>query len=128
MEILLFLALFIIGGLLNFIKNAGFKFVFNVALVYIFIVLFISLSSWMFYCAAFKNASVLKTLSFQVSLGDSLGHLILGYLMANILIALTSAETDNYDVKKNYQLNIMGPYHFNQLLLYNGNVLEGRKF
>ena len=100
MEVLLFIALFIVGGLLSFIIKAKFKFVYSIALSFIFLALLISISSWLFYCSAIRNVSLLSAIPAQLKWGDGFGYLLLGYLMMYLFTALTSAESNEQHTKK----------------------------
>jgi hypothetical protein len=108
MQVLLFITLLIAGSLLNFIVKARFKFVYKWAIAYILIALLLSLSSAVFYLARLKNVSVLKALTFEINWIDSLGHLMLGYLIMNIFLGLTSTEADEGQVKKILRITLWG--------------------
>jgi len=108
MEILKFIVLLIVGGLLNFIGKAKFKSVHNLAWAYILIAALISTSSWLFYCVNINNSSVTHFLLTQISWLQVLGRLLLGYLLVYIFLALTSSETDEAGLKKVITLTLWG--------------------
>jgi len=102
MDILLAIIPLIIGGLLNFILKPKAKIVYNLAIGYIFLELFLSISTWVYYFAGIKNELIIQILSELLEWGKSLGYLILGYLIINILLALRSKDitADNHLLKK----------------------------
>jgi uncharacterized membrane protein YphA (DoxX/SURF4 family) len=108
MEVLIFIGLLVIGGSLNFIKKAGFKFVCNLATAYIFIALLISIPSWFFYNATINQSDIKHALQLQITWTDAAGHLIIGYLLIGIFNSLTSAESGDPDVKKLISLTLWG--------------------
>jgi len=101
MQVLIYIGLILLGGLLNFIIGLKGKPVHSLANGYLFLALLLSLVVWIFYFAGIKNAVILDVLSFIMEWGGMLGHLILGYLTGNILLVLSSPETpvDNYPLK-----------------------------
>ncbi|MDB5134033.1 MAG: DoxX family protein [Mucilaginibacter sp.] len=119
MQILIFIGLFILGGLLNFIINLKASSVGRVAKGYIYLALLLSINVWIFYFLGIKSTIVLNILSSIMSWGGMVGHLILGYLMGNILFALEQAETpsDNYPIKE-----------INRLTLWGLSILTGNLF
>lgn len=100
MQILLFIALLTIGGTLAYVKKAKFRFVHNLAVVYIFNSAIIGIGSWLFYCASIQNGLITKTLSAQINWISDAGYLMLGYLGMHILLSLTSHDSDENKVKK----------------------------
>lgn len=90
MQVLTFVGIIILGGLLNFVLKPGAKIVFKLAIAYIFFALVVSVCTWVFYFAGIKNATVLKSISFVMSWGGMLGRILLGYLLTYILLALKS--------------------------------------
>jgi uncharacterized membrane protein YphA (DoxX/SURF4 family) len=108
MQIVLLIAMLIIGGLLNLAKKASFRFVYNLGVAYIFIILLVSIRSWFLYNTIINNAFLAKALLFQVNFIGSLGHLILGYLIVNIFLLLTSTESNDLAAKKLIGLTLWG--------------------
>jgi uncharacterized membrane protein YphA (DoxX/SURF4 family) len=100
MQILLFNSLLVVGGTIAYVKKAKFRFVRHLAVVYIFNSMIVSIGSWLFYCASIQNGLITKTLSSQINWISDVGFVMLGYLMVNILLALTSHESDENQVKK----------------------------
>jgi hypothetical protein len=102
MEILQFIGLLIIGGVANFIIKPKAEYVYSLARGYIFLALLIAFSTWLFYFAGIKNTFLISALSFILLWGKHLGHLILGYLVINMFLALRTKEviTDNQLSKK----------------------------
>lgn len=108
MEVLLLIATLIAGGLLSYFIKAKFKFVYNLARVYVFMAMLVSVSSWLYYCAAINNVFIAKALQVIAGIFGSMGHLILGYLLMNIFLSLTSAETDERQAGKLVGLTLWG--------------------
>ena len=106
MQILLFIALLTVGGMIAHIKKTKYRFVHNLAVVFIFNSVIISIGSWLFYCAAIKNGLITKTLSAQINWISGAGYVMLGYLIVNILLALTSHNSDENHVKKIISLTL----------------------
>jgi hypothetical protein len=92
MQVLTFIGLIILGGLLNFVLKPGAKIVYKLAVAYIFLALLVSVCMWVFYFTGIKNAIILKIISFIMSWGGMLGHILLGYLLTNILLAIRSHQ------------------------------------
>jgi uncharacterized membrane protein YphA (DoxX/SURF4 family) len=110
MQILIFIGLIILGGLFNFIIDLKAVSVGRVAKGYVFLALLLSINVWIFYFSGIKSATILNLLSSIMSWGGMLGHLILGYLMCNILFVLEQTENplDNYPIKKIIRLTLWG--------------------
>ena len=108
MEVLLLIAALIAGGLLSYFIKVRFKFVYNLARVYVFMAMLISVISWLYYCATFNNAFITKALQVSISCFGSMGHLILGYLLMNIFLSLTSPDADEEQAKKIVGLTLWG--------------------
>jgi uncharacterized membrane protein YphA (DoxX/SURF4 family) len=107
MQILLFIILLIVGGLINLLFKAKARFVRRVAVVYILLAVLISAGSWLYYCGDIKNEHAVNALSLQLNAFGAAGHLLLGYLMTNIFLALTSTgDTDSLQVKKIINLTL----------------------
>jgi len=94
MEVLLLITALIAGGLLSYFIKAKFKFVYNLARVYVFMAMLVSVSTWLYYCGAINNAFIAKALQVIAGCFGSIGHLISGYLLLNIFLSLTSADAD----------------------------------
>jgi hypothetical protein len=90
MQVLTFIGLMILGGLLNRVLKPGAKIVYKLAVIYIFLALLVSACMWVFYFAGIKNVVILKIISFVMGWGGMLGHILLGYLVTYILLALKS--------------------------------------
>lgn len=86
MQLLTFIGLVILGGLLGFIIRPKEQLVYSFAVAYVILALLVSADIWLFYFSGIKNAGVLSTLSFIMSWGGRLGHLLLGYLVGSIAI------------------------------------------
>ena len=99
MDLLLLIAPLIIGGVLYSVIKPKTMLIYKVAWAFIFLALFISAGSWLFYCAGIENVFLHKALLLQLNLFGSIGNLILGYLFIAMVIGQTSAETDNYQRK-----------------------------
>ena len=107
MDLLLLIIPLIVGGVLYCIIKPKAMLVYKVAWAFIFLALFISAGSWLFYCAGINNAFIHKALLLQLNWVGSIGHLMLGYLLIDILIGPTSTEADNYQ-KKVIRLTLWG--------------------
>jgi hypothetical protein len=108
MQILLLIALLTVGGLINFIKKPKAKLVHRLVQAYVIIVIIISISSWIFHCAATKNSLLWKILSIQLNWFNSIANLLLGYLMAGIFRSYMSADADECHAKKITGLTLRG--------------------
>jgi putative oxidoreductase len=84
MQVLVFIGLIMLGGLLSLIIKPKAELVYSLAMGYVALGLLISVDVWIFYFAGIKNTAVLGSLSFMMSWGGMLGHLLLGYLIGNI--------------------------------------------
>ncbi len=107
MDLLLLIVPLIVGGVLYCIIKPKAIFVYKVAVAFIFLALLLSAGAWLFYCAGMKNDFIHKALLLQLNWVGSLGHLMLGYLLVDILIGPTSAEAGNYQ-KKIISLTLWG--------------------
>lgn len=84
MQLLIFIGIIILGGLLSFATKPKADVVYRLDTGYIILTLIISISTWVFYFAGIKDGPVLKILSFIMSWGGMLGHLVFGYLAGSI--------------------------------------------
>jgi uncharacterized membrane protein YphA (DoxX/SURF4 family) len=110
MQVVWYLILLVVGGLLNFVFKPKGAFVYSVASVYIFLALLISVSLWLFYFAGIKNAFITGALSFVLNWAPHAGHLMLGYLTTYILLAsrVNNVLDDNYQLKKIMRSTLWG--------------------
>jgi len=108
MEVILFIGLLSVGGLTSFVVKPAFKFTCNLALAYIFMSTLISISSWLFYCAAINNLLINKALTVLTGSLGTACNLILGFLLAGISRSVTSAEANYDQLKKIIALTLWG--------------------
>jgi len=108
MQILLLIALLTVGGSLNFIKKPKVKLVYKLADAYVVMAIIISISSWVFYCAALKNSLLWKILSLQLNWFNSIANLMLGYLIVGIFRSHMSTDANECHVKKITGLTLRG--------------------
>jgi uncharacterized membrane protein YphA (DoxX/SURF4 family) len=85
MQLLIFIGIIVLGGLLSFAIKPKAQIVYRLAIGYIVLAIMLSINTWIFYFAGIKDGPVLKTLSFIMSWGGMLGHLVLGYLVGSII-------------------------------------------
>jgi hypothetical protein len=103
LEILIIISVLISGGLLNFIIKPAAKSVYYLAVAYTILALLVATGDGLLNFGIIKNAAIINRLILLLHWSRLLGYLMLGYLMINILIALTAADTaeDSYHLKKN---------------------------
>jgi len=92
MDVLIYIGLILLGGLLNFLWEPDARSVYCLAKVYLILAIYLALAVWVYFFAGIKNEFLLKTLSIVIQYGGYLAHLILGYLSGNILINLKSKD------------------------------------
>jgi putative oxidoreductase len=97
MDVLIYIGLIILGGLLNFLWEPGAKSVYCLAKVYLILAIYLALAVWVFYFAGIKNQFLIGTLSLLIQYGGYLAHLMLGYLSGNILINLKPKDDKPVD-------------------------------
>lgn len=105
---MLLIATLIAGGLLSCFIKVKFKVVYNLARVYFFVAMLVGVSSWLFFCAAFNNTFISRVLQLAISCFGLMGYLILGYLLMNIFLTLTLADTDERQAGKITSLTQLG--------------------
>ena len=93
MDIMIFIGLLLLGGLLNFIWEPDAKPVHCLAKVYLMVAIYLALAVWIFYFAGIKNTFLLKVLDVLLHYGAYLTHMVLGYLAGNIFIRLHNQST-----------------------------------
>jgi len=108
MEVILVIALVIVGGVLSLKLKAGFKFNYRMAMGYIIIAFVIATSSGLFFLAGIKTAFVLKGLTFVSGLAGYLSRLVLGYLIVTVFTGLASPDADEQHVKRILRLTLRG--------------------
>ncbi|BAU52032.1 DoxX family protein [Mucilaginibacter gotjawali] len=108
MEVLILIALLFAGGLLSYFINVTFKFAYKLAWGYVFMAMLMGVSSWFDYRAGFNNALISWALQLTNSCFELVGHLLLGYLLMNIFLALTSSDTDVCHTRKIVGLTLWG--------------------
>jgi uncharacterized membrane protein YphA (DoxX/SURF4 family) len=84
MQLLIFIGIIILGGLLSLAIKPKARVIYAMAIGYIILAIIPSISTWIFYFVGIKDGPVLKMLSFIMSWGGMLGHLVLGYLIGSI--------------------------------------------
>lgn len=92
MDVLIYIGLLILGGLLNFLWEPNAKSVYCLAKVYLILAIYLAIAVWVYYFAGIKNEFLLKTLGVVLQYGAYLAHLVLGYLSGNILINLKAKD------------------------------------
>lgn len=97
MDVLIYIGLITLGGLLNFLWEPGARSVFCLAKVYLILAIYLALAVWVYYFAGIKNQFLLGTLSLLIQYGGYLAHLALGYLTGNILINLRPKDDKPVD-------------------------------
>jgi hypothetical protein len=87
MQVLVFIGLIVLGGMLSIAVRPKVKLVDRVALGYIILALLLGINVWVFYFSGIKSGAVLSLLSFVMSWGGMLGHIVLGFLVVQIAAA-----------------------------------------
>jgi putative oxidoreductase len=102
MQVIWYLILLVVGGLLSFVIKPKVGLVYCIASIYISLALLISVSLWLFYFGGIKNSVITGILSFVTTWGSHAGHFMLGYLTISIWSALRVKDVlaDNYQLKK----------------------------
>ena len=101
MQVLVFIGLIILGGMLNIAIKPKIKLAYSVAIGYVILALLLGINVWLFYFAGIKNAKIVTTLSFIMDRGGMLVHLVLGFLVVNI-------ATDSDRVRKIISATLWG--------------------
>lgn len=92
---MLFTGMLLMGGLLNFIKEADMKSARRIAGIYIFIVLVAAIYTWIFHFVGIKDADLLKVIGIFLKIMHMIASAVLGYLATYIL--LTFQQSDEQD-------------------------------
>jgi len=97
MDVLIYIGLILLGGLLNFLWEPNAKSVYCLAKVYLILAIYLAIAVWVYYFAGITNEFLLKALSIVIQYGGYLAHLALGYLSGNVLINLKSKDEKPID-------------------------------
>ncbi len=102
MQILLFIAALIAGGILGTIIKPKAKFDRQLSVIYIIVALLLCINSALVNFADIQNKTILNALLFVLNWGKSLSYLFIGYLSIHILYSLRSnnASAPNYQLSK----------------------------
>jgi len=102
MEILLFIAVLVIGCFLGFIIKPNAKFDYRLAIGYIIFALLFRINAALVNFANIQDAALLKPLLFVHNWGKSISYLIIGYLIIRIYYSFKANYTaaPNYPLKK----------------------------
>ncbi|HVV54008.1 MAG TPA: DoxX family protein [Mucilaginibacter sp.] len=93
MDVLIIIGLLILGCLLNCLWEPGFTPAKRLAWVYLALSCIIALSAWLFYFAGIRITVIQSALGVLKQYGGYLSHLLLGFLMANILFKVWMKDT-----------------------------------
>ena len=85
MDILIFIGVLILGGMLNFIWEPDAQWVYSLAKAYLFLAFILSAAMWIFYFTGIKYEGVLSVLDIWL---HDLTHLLLGFLTGYIGMCL----------------------------------------
>ncbi len=102
MQLLLFIAVLVIGCFLGFIIKPNAKFDYRLAIGYIIIALLFRINAALVNFANIQDAALLNPLLFVLNWGKSISYLIIGYLITRIYYSFKSNDTatGNYPLKK----------------------------
>ncbi|MFI5161668.1 MAG: DoxX family protein [Sphingobacteriales bacterium] len=92
MDIMIFIGLLLVGGLLNFIWEPTAKTVHCLAKCYLLLTIYLTFAAGVFYLASVRNAFIHQALALLLQYGDYLSHLAAGFLTGNILLGLSKED------------------------------------
>lgn len=100
----------IVGAIFNFLGEVKENVAIKVALISLWVAIILGITTWVFYFAGIKNEDIKKILNSLLDLGKIFSHLLLGYLIVYILIALKFAkrEYDNRLIKRVIFITLLG--------------------
>jgi DoxX-like family len=93
MDIIIYLSALLAGFGLSLIWKPDFIRVSNVARFYLWLLLFLAVSTWIFYFAGIKNTTVLDVMRQSLKWLGTLGRLCLGYLVGRLALELKNIAT-----------------------------------
>jgi hypothetical protein len=92
MDVMIFIGLLLIGGLLNFICEPSAKTVHCLAKCYLLLAIYLAFASVVFYLAGIHNAFIHRALAILLHYGNYFGHLAAGFLTGNIFLGLNKED------------------------------------
>jgi uncharacterized membrane protein YphA (DoxX/SURF4 family) len=107
MEIILISISIVGGALLSFVFKPDGVLAEKLARAFIWLVLFLSITAWIFYFAGIKNQFINGILAGIVSSGKYPARILLGYLAASIFLSIRSMDED-YPLQKLIRLTLIG--------------------
>ena len=93
MDIIIYLSALLAGFGLSLIWKPDFIRVSNVARLYLWLLLFLAVSTWIFYFAGIKNTTVLDVMRQSLKWLGTLGRLCLGYLVGRLAQEIKNIAT-----------------------------------
>jgi DoxX-like family len=100
----------VVGAIFNFLGEVKENVAIKVALISLWIAIILGITMWVFYFAGVKNEGIKSILNSVMDLSRIFSHLLLGYLIIYICIALKFAKRtyDNAQVKKIVFFTLLG--------------------
>ena len=94
MNIILYLGCLLAGCLISVFWKPAYRVADILAKVYLWLALLMAVSFWIFYFAGIKNPATLRIISQELSWAGIVAHVILGYLVTTMAIALKDRSAD----------------------------------
>src|ERR1700733_5465103 len=93
MDIIIYLSALLAGFGLSLIWKPDFIRVSNVARLYLWLLLFLAVSTWIYYFAGIKNTTVLHVMRQSLKWLGTLGRLCLSYLVGRLALEIKNIST-----------------------------------
>jgi hypothetical protein len=95
MDIIIYLGALLAGCGLSLIWKPDFNRVSNLGRFYLWLLLFLAVSTWIYYFAGIKNVAVLHVMGQSLKWLGSLGRLCLGYLVGRLALEIKNITTSD---------------------------------
>jgi putative oxidoreductase len=107
MDIIIYLGALLAGFGLSLIWKPDFIRVSNLARFYLGLLLFLALSTWIYYFAGIKNVTVLHVMGQTLKWLGSLGRLCLGYLVSRLAVEIKNIPASDAAVRTTFKLTLL---------------------
>ena len=95
MDIIIYLGALLAGFGLNVFWKHGYACANKLARLYLWIVLLLAVSTWIYYFAGIKNETALQVMSHALKWLGAIAHLSLGYLLSTLVMGIKRLKTNN---------------------------------
>ena len=95
MNIIIYLSALLVGFGLSIFWKPGYKWVNKLAKFYLWLVVLLAVSTWIYYFTGIKNGTALQVMSLALNWLGAIAHLSLGYLLGRLAMGIQHLSTSD---------------------------------